>query len=137
MSTLESRLPARDVPEQIAPMVEFMSLFPAPWALCGGWAVDSWLGEETRDHGDVDIDVFVQDRRELCEHLRGWQAVAHELGTDGATSQVWNGGPLVLPAHLHCRPDTGDPPPDGVLKPEHGFALDLVPLGREPRWTSS
>jgi hypothetical protein len=47
-----------------------MSSFPAPWALCGGWAIDAWLGRQTREHGDVDVSVFLQDQRALFEHLR-------------------------------------------------------------------
>jgi len=29
----------------------------APWAVAGGWALDLWLGRQTRDHGDIEITV--------------------------------------------------------------------------------
>ena len=81
-----------------------MSTFPAPWALCGGWAVDSWLGRQTRDHGDVDIVIFQDGARAFLEHLAGWQLVAHDPTVADDTAEPWNGRALVLPAHLHCRP---------------------------------
>ncbi len=29
----------------------------APWAVAGGWALDLWLGEQTREHEDLEITV--------------------------------------------------------------------------------
>jgi hypothetical protein len=29
----------------------------APWAVAGGWAIDLWLGETTREHEDLEITV--------------------------------------------------------------------------------
>jgi hypothetical protein len=40
-----------------------MSIFRSWWALCGGWAVDAWIGEQTRDRVDIDIATFAGDRR--------------------------------------------------------------------------
>ncbi len=124
MSTPESR-PVSDVPEPVAPIVELMSSFPAPWALCGGWAVDAWLGHATREHVDVDISVFVQDQQALFDHLAGWQLVAHGPNVDVDTSEPWDGRPLDFPGHIHGRLDAGEALPDGVLKPEQGFTLDI------------
>jgi len=39
-----------------------MSNFTPPWFICGGWAVDAWLGRRTREHGDFDITVFHHDQ---------------------------------------------------------------------------
>jgi hypothetical protein len=105
-----------------------MATFPAPWALCGGWAVDAWLGRQTRDHGDVDVSVFVQDQEALFRHLSGWQLVAHDRVEDGTVpAPLWDGRPLVIPGHLHCRLDRGEPLPEGaVLTPEQGFVLDVL-----------
>jgi hypothetical protein len=105
-----------------------MSTYRAPWALCGGWAVDAWLGRQTREHGDVDITVSAQDLAILFDHLSGWQMVAHGHGIVlGDASELWDGRPLDPPAHLHARPDTGEALPDGVvLTAEQGFALDIM-----------
>lgn len=143
MSDSVSHQITNHVPEAVAPIAELMSSFPAPWALCGGWAVDSWLGRRTRDHVDVDIAVFVPDQAALLEHLRGWQLVAHDARVSGLSSELWRGRPLELPAHIHARLDTGEDLPErGPLLPDQGFVLDIQfsdrsvddwILSREPR----
>lgn len=102
-----------------------MSTFPAPWALCGGWAVDAWLGGQTRDHLDVDICVFIQDQRALFDHLGGWQLVAHGPNAAVDTNEPWDGRRLDLPVHIHGRLDKGEALPDGILTPQQGFSLDI------------
>ena len=91
-----------------------MSTFERPWFLCGGWAIDAWLGEQTRSHLDVDICVFIDDQQALFQHLDGWNLVAHDDETEDAlqarpgawrpSSEIWSGRRLILPAHLHARP---------------------------------
>ena len=122
-----------------------MSAYPAPWAICGGWAVDAWLGRHTRSHGDVDIFVFVQDQQALLEYLADWQLVAHDGAIDDGSADLWDGRPLRVPGHLHGRLNTGDRLPDMVDSPaEQGFGLDIQlndrsgdewVLSREPRIT--
>lgn len=102
-----------------------MSTFPAPWALCGGWAVDAWLGRQTREHGDVDIAVFIQDQKALFEHLRDWQLIAHAPGAAVEENERWDGRHLNLPVHIHGRLDKGEAIPSGVLTQEQGFSLDI------------
>jgi len=125
LSSPVSRQTANNVPEPVTHIAELMSTFPAPWALCGGWAVDSWLGRQTRDHVDVDISVFIEDQRALFDHLAGWQLVAHDLHADGDAAERWDGRRLDLPGHIHGRLDAGEALPDGELKPEQGFTLDI------------
>jgi hypothetical protein len=107
------------------PIVELMSTYPAPWAICGGWAVDAWLGRTTRDHGDVDFCVW--DQRALFEHLRdAWQMVAHHPAVAGDDSSPWDGAPVGVPAHIHARLDNGDALPKSVsMAAEQGFKLDI------------
>ncbi|MCH8813994.1 MAG: hypothetical protein IH957_02690 [Chloroflexi bacterium] len=125
MSTSDSRRSTNGVPQPVAPIADLMSSFPAPWALCGGWAVDAWLGRSTREHVDVDISVFVQDRQALFEHLAGWQLVAHGLNVEINTHKLWDSQPLDFPGHIHARLDRGEVLPDGDLLPEQGFTLDI------------
>jgi hypothetical protein len=94
-----------DVPGPVARVAEVMSSFRSWWALCGGWAVDAWLGEETRDHVDVDITVFEHDQRAVFEQLAGWNVIAHDAMVDQETTVPWDGRRLVLPAHVHARSD--------------------------------
>jgi hypothetical protein len=126
LSKSVSRQTTNDLPEPVIPIVELISSFPAPWALCGGWAVDAWLGRQTRDHADVDIAVFVQDQRALFQHLAGWQLVAHDRHAPPDAHEQWKGRRLELPGHIHGRRDLGEPLPERVdLAPEQGFTLDI------------
>ena len=127
MSTSVSRQPITPVPEPVARVADLMSSYGPTWCLCGGWAVDAWLGRLTRDHDDVDIAVFHDDRLAFLEHLAGWQLVAHDTEVDGDTAAPWNGRPLALPAHIHARsPEAGLPLPDRVDNAAgQGFGLDV------------
>ena len=102
-----------------------MSAFPAPWALCGGWAIDAWLGRQTRDHGDVDICVFIQDQRALFDHLAGWQLIGHDNHVDDDSSEPWDGRQLCHPAHIHARSDGAAPATPGTGRGP-GFNLEVV-----------
>lgn len=90
--------------EPYARVTEVMSGFALPWALCGGWAIDAWLGRRTRDHGDVDVFVLEEHDRALFEHLSpGWALIAHD-GAEPTATTAWNGRRLVHPAHVHAMP---------------------------------
>ncbi len=91
------------VPEPLARVADLMSSFRPRWSLCGGWAVDSWLGRQTRDHGDVDIALFQDDQHAIFDHLAGWQLIAHDPNVAGDTSEPWDGRRLDLPAHIHAH----------------------------------
>jgi hypothetical protein len=105
-----------------------MSGYPRPWCICGGWAVEAWLaGAELREHGDVDVAVFVQDQRALFEHLQGWQLVAHDRNVPGNTSELWDGKREIdLPGHIHGRLHPSADVPVNLDAPgEQGFGLDI------------
>jgi len=132
------------LPEPVARVAGLMSTYPGAWALCGGWAVDAWLGRLTREHVDTDIVIFLDDHRAFFEHMAGWQMVAHDTTVDGGTGDPWNGRPLSLPAHIHARfPVAGEQLPDRVDNAAgQGFGLDVQfnersgddwLLSREPR----
>jgi hypothetical protein len=75
--------------------------YPRPWWIGGGWAIDLFLGRETREHGDVDVVVFRSDQAEAWRHFAGWDlSVAHE-----GRLTPWDGGRLELPVHtVWARP---------------------------------
>jgi hypothetical protein len=125
LSPSVSRKRTNHVPEPVVLVADLMSTFPAFWALCGGWAIDAWLGRKTRDHLDVDVAAFIQDQRLLFDHLAGWQLVAHGPDAPVDTNEAWDGRRLHLPVHIHGRLDTGEAVPDGVLTPQQGFGLDI------------
>lgn len=104
-----------------------MAAYRGAWSICGGWAVDAWLGRTTRDHGDVDIAVFQDELDLLFEHLEGWQLIAHDPNVAGNTSEPWTGRALDLPAHIHARsPEARDSLPERLDTPaQQGFGLDI------------
>lgn len=127
MSISISGEPFPELPEPVARIADVMATFPAPWALCGGWAIDAWLGRVTRDHADVDIAVLLNDQRIFFEHLSGWDLVAHDPRVPDDTAERWDGRPLVLPAHIHARPSMPhrDLPKRLDADVETGFWLDV------------
>ena len=51
------------IPRPVVRVAELMATFRPWWALCGGWSVDAWIGEQTHDHVDTDIVTFADDLR--------------------------------------------------------------------------
>src|SRR3989449_2161854 len=49
--------------------------FPHPWYIAGGWAVDLYLGRETREHDDIDVAILRKDQFELQRYLTDWAFV--------------------------------------------------------------
>lgn len=83
-----------------------MSDFQQPWFIAGGWAIDLFVGRESRPHHDIEIAVFRKDQLQLKEYLNGWafqKVMNHAL-------QPWENEVLELPVHeLHARnPESGD-----------------------------
>ncbi len=50
--------------------------FRRPWWIAGGWALDLFLGRQTREHEDTDIGVLRRDHVELQQTLTGWDLQA-------------------------------------------------------------
>jgi hypothetical protein len=80
-------------PEGIA---ELLSDFARPWWICGGWALDLFLGRETRRHDDLDVALLRQDQLALYHHLRAWDI---HYATTTHTLEPWDGRPLDPPIH--------------------------------------
>ena len=91
------------IPGPVKRVADLMSTFRPWWALCGGWAVDAWIGEQTRDHVDIDIATFADDQRAVFEQLSSWNLIAHDATVDQETTEPWDGRHLVLPAHVHAH----------------------------------
>jgi len=131
------------VPETLARVADLMSAFRPKWSLCGGWAVDAWLGRQTRDHADIDIAVFQDDQRAIFDHLSGWQLIGHDDNVADDSSEPWDGRRLDLPAHIHA-PSRGFTITDGKIVAIDGFNLEIIlnersrrdwVFSREPRIT--
>ena len=82
---------------------------PRPWFVCGGWALDLFLGRVTRAHKDVDIAVARDDQFAVRSYLlgRGWTL---EKAAGGELTPWADGERLELPAHaVWCRNESHDP----------------------------
>jgi hypothetical protein len=69
----------------------------APWWIAGGWAVDLFLGYETRKHADIEIAVLRKDQLELRRALAGWDLRIADLGS----LEEWEQG-VLLPSEKHA-----------------------------------
>ena len=79
------------------------------WYVCGGWAIDLYLGRVTRAHKDVDIAIARSRQLEARDYMkaRGWSL---EKAVDGELSAWQDGEFLSPPVHtIWCRNDAHDP----------------------------
>ncbi len=92
------------VPQQV---VTLMAGFEKPWGICGGWAIDLYLGKVTREHHDIEIAVFRKDQIAVQTHLRDWY-LTKVVSLAGQRDQWKEDEQLQPPIHeIHAqRPDT-------------------------------
>ena len=64
--------------ELIYELKEHLKDLNIQWQLCGGLAIDVYLGKETRKHKDIDISISFEDIKTCVEFLKnkGWKIVA-------------------------------------------------------------
>lgn len=92
--------------------------FKPCWLIAGGWAIDLYLGEQTRPHEDIEVAIFRKDQTALRDYLDGWswQKVS------GGERAAWRRGEwLESPTHeLYCFNETAEPRRLEVLLNESG-----------------
>ena len=110
----------------------------APWWIAGGWGIDLWLGEQTREHVDLDVAILRRDQQLFRETLSDWDL---QVATAPEVLSPWT--EPILPEPLHavwCRPtpqsewafelllnDARDE--DWLFRRDHDVRLPLVALG--------
>jgi len=89
--------------DDLASHLAALSDLGVPWYVAGGWAIDLFVDEVTRDHSDVDLVLARTDQRVAYDHLadRTWSMIVpHPDGLTGqGTIEPWGGEPLELPIH--------------------------------------
>lgn len=62
--------------------LEVLGNVDRPWYVCGGWAIDLFVGSQTRDHKDLDLAIARVDQLFFQRHFRqmGWQLAYIESG---------------------------------------------------------
>jgi hypothetical protein len=79
-------------PQQVAELLRGIAV---PWWIAGGWALDLFLGRQTRAHHDIEIAVLRGDEERIRAHLVGWEYVIAQQGD----LVPWEKGPLAGSAH--------------------------------------
>lgn len=60
-------------------VAQLFSPLTVPWLIAGGWVLDLFLGEQTRNHDDIDVQILRRDQQAVRSLLQEWdiQAVIH------------------------------------------------------------
>jgi hypothetical protein len=74
-----------DAPKAVARALDG---FDGSWFVAGGWAIDLFVGRETRAHKDIEIAILRRDQLRLQRHLPGWSFQAVLPSTSGQ-SRPW------------------------------------------------
>jgi hypothetical protein len=51
----------------------WLSFLDVRWWVAGGWALDLFIGAQTRPHADLDIGILRRDVGEVLGHLSSWE----------------------------------------------------------------
>ncbi|USK56031.1 hypothetical protein LIS82_05865 [Cytobacillus solani] len=81
--------------EQCESMTSFMAGFNKTWFFAGGWAIDLFIGKETREHNDIELALFRKDQLNLKDYLKEWEFKKVSKGK----FQTWENEFLELPIH--------------------------------------
>jgi hypothetical protein len=76
----------------IEAVARIMAAFPRPWWVSGGWAIDLFLGQVTRQHGDLEVGLFRDDQEALRAYLSEWELFRIEYRPEDAEWVPWSAG---------------------------------------------
>jgi hypothetical protein len=83
-------------------MPRYLSALQAPWWVAGGWALDLFVGRQSRAHKDLDIGILRRDALEVLSALSCWEFFEAK---DGLLSRLREGDtPGADVNSLWCRP---------------------------------
>lgn len=97
-------------PQEVA---RFFTRLAAPWWIAGGWAIDLFLGRQTREHEDIDIQFLRRDQHAVRALFGAWdmQAALPPPRDESWPFQPWRLDD-VLDVTIHdvwCRPASIQP----------------------------
>lgn len=90
----------------VSSVADVMNEIGVWWAVAGGWAIDLWLDEQTREHHDIEVVVRRCDQAPIHAVLRRrWELYC--LDPPGTGWRPWNGTVVEAPAfQLQARSPT-------------------------------
>ena len=59
-------------PLSVQEIAEIFSDFKIPWWIAGGWALDLFIGRQTREHFDIDVLILRKDQMYVQKKLQNW-----------------------------------------------------------------
>jgi hypothetical protein len=82
-------------------LLSHLAPLPVRWWIAGGWALDLFIGNQTRTHGDLDIGILRRDVQTVLLHLSSWEIFAAH---DGRLAKISGGEPPHASVNsLWCR----------------------------------
>jgi hypothetical protein len=85
--------------EQVAAVMRGVEIW---WAIAGGWAIDLWLGEQTREHHDVEVVVRRDDQTTAWASLHNeWELTCIDPPGRGWSS--WLRGERIEPPSFQLK----------------------------------
>lgn len=89
------------VPLQPRDIQALLADAPFPWWIAGGWALDLFIGEQTRPHFDIDAAIARVDQTAAQRHLVKWNFRYAVRDCDGTVAfQPWATG-QILDRRIH------------------------------------
>lgn len=97
-------------PQEVA---RFFAPLSIPWWIAGGWAIDLFLGRQTREHEDIDVQILRRDQQAVRALFGAWdvQAALQPPRDEAWPFRPWRLGE-VLDADIHdvwLRPSPAQP----------------------------
>jgi hypothetical protein len=89
--------PANWDPMPVDKVVDLLWPSQIPWWVAGGWAIDLFLGRQTRKHDDIDILILRHDQLHIQKHLNEWEL----FKTNQPGLAPWERGEI-LSAPVNC-----------------------------------
>lgn len=97
-------------PSEVA---SFFSTLNVSWWIAGGWSIDLFLGTQTREHDDIDIQILRRDHQAVRALFHGWDVQEAHPTTpiNEWPFREWElDAPLRSGVHdVWCRPGKTDP----------------------------
>jgi hypothetical protein len=97
-------------PQEVA---AFFAPFQGSWWVSGGWAIDLFLGRQTRGHDDIDVQVLRRDHQMVRGLFGAWdmQAALPPPRDESWPFRPWRLDELLDPAvhDIWCRPAETQP----------------------------
>jgi hypothetical protein len=90
-------------PRDVASLFSNLAIY---WWIAGGWALDLFIGRQTRPHGDLDVGVFRNDVKIALAALSSWDIFEAKAGV--LTRLHAGQTPRADVNSLWCRPQTSN-----------------------------